>query len=145
MWLWRLRQKTTTPTWKAFLHSLVRHICPGLPKGHAASQRWCHCLLETTAKEKQNSHQGLLFQETKKLWSVVNTCVSGLVWPLLLPDSFSSTCSSICILWTRLPSGFPKAMLQLPSGLHVYFLHMEKRTWRGSWHAVVCYPSVGWE
>lgn len=60
------RQNTTTPTWKAFLHSLVQRICPGPPKGHATSQRWCHCLLEMTAKEKENSRHGLLFQVRNK-------------------------------------------------------------------------------
>lgn len=50
----------------AFLHSLVQRICPGPPKGHATSQRWCHCLLEMTAKEKENSHQGLIFQIRNK-------------------------------------------------------------------------------
>lgn len=148
MWLWRFRQNTTTPTWKAFLHSLVQRICPGPPKGHATSQRWCHCLLEMTAKEKQNSHQALLFQvkkkkETTAQWSI--SSFSGLVSPLALPESPSSTCHSISILSTRFPSGFLKAILWLPSGLHVHFLPMEKRTWRGGWHAVVGYPSVGWK
>lgn len=74
MWLWRFRQNTTTPTWKAFLHSLVQRICPGPPKEHATSQRWCRCLLEMTAKEKQNSHRALLFQVKKERnhGSVVN-------------------------------------------------------------------------
>lgn len=44
---------TVPPTWKASLRSSAPRIFPGLPRGHAVSQRWHHCLLERTETEKK--------------------------------------------------------------------------------------------
>lgn len=122
MWLWWLRQNTATPTWKAFLHSLVQHICPGPPKGHAVSQRWCHCLSGMTAKEKQNSHQTLLFQAKKKETIISGQCdvphlpIHNSSWNVL-----SVFLNSFFFCWKKM-----EAMLWLPSSLRMCVLDMEE-------------------
>ena len=133
---------------KGILTFISSAYLPRTSQGACNFTKMMSLFVRDDCKRKTKQPPGLTFSSNKERnhgrWSICIFLV--LCHPSHpLPDSSSSTCSSIRILSTNFPSGFLKAMLWLPSGLHVHFLHVEKRTWRGSWHAVVGYPSVGWK
>lgn len=134
---------------KGILTFISSAYLPRTSQGACNFTKMMSLFVRDDCKRKTKQPPGLTFSSKKKKkettaqWSI--SSFSGLVSPLALPESPSSTCRSISILSTRFPSGFLKAILWLPSGLHVHFLPMEKRTWRGGWHVVVGYPSVGWK